>query len=462
MKKILKNCVRKHWPILVLLVLAALTHFLFLNYPKEAVFDEVHFGKFVSAYFTHQYYFDIHPPLGKLIIAGFANIFGFRPEFSFANIGEKINGGSIFILRFMPALFGVLLVAIIYQLILAVGLSKKYAFLGGWLVLFDNALLVQSKFVLVDIFLLAFGFTGLYLFILSKKVKPTKKSLIFFILAAFFSALAFSVKWTAFSFLGIIVISVVIDFFRNFKFKKLLLQLSLLLSISFFVYFSIFLVHFKLLYKSGPGDAFMGQDFQATLLGDKTNKTETHYSVWNKFIELNLAMYRYNKNITANHPFGSKWYQWPTDKKPIWYWTRSINNNEKIESIYLLGNVIIWWLALFSVIFSLFVLLSKNLRKKTAPIIYLLLLGYFLNLIPYIPIKRVTFLYHYLPSLIFGILLFVLFYARIFEPLLKKTGRFVYLGILLIVILFFLYLSPITYGFPVSSSVYHIYDFFLK
>jgi dolichyl-phosphate-mannose-protein mannosyltransferase len=458
MKKILKNCVRKHWPILVLLVLAALTHFLFLNYPKEAVFDEVHFGKFVSAYFTHQYYFDIHPPLGKLIIAGFANIFGFRPEFSFANIGEKINGGSIFILRFMPALFGVLLVAIIYQLILAVGLSRKYAFLGGWLVLFDNALLVQSKFVLVDIFLLAFGFTGLYLFILSKKVKPTKKSLIFFILAAFSSALAFSVKWTALSFLGIIVIFVVIDFFQNFKFKKLLLRLSLLLSISFFVYFSIFLVHFKLLYKSGPGDAFMSQDFQVTLLENKANKTETGYLVWDKFIELNFAMYKYNKNITATHPFASKWYQWPVGEKPIWYWNESADN--KTASVYLLGNLAVWWPALFAVIFSIFCLPIRNLRRKISPMIYILLCGYFANLLPYLGITRVTFLYHYFPSLLFGILIFALLYDRIFGPAFKKKEKYLYCAILILVFLFFVYLAPLSYGFFLPSNIFQLYHKF--
>ncbi|MBI3421301.1 MAG: phospholipid carrier-dependent glycosyltransferase, partial [Candidatus Sungbacteria bacterium] len=38
-------------------------HFTALDYPRQVVFDEVHFGKFVNAYCcTKERFFDIHPP----------------------------------------------------------------------------------------------------------------------------------------------------------------------------------------------------------------------------------------------------------------------------------------------------------------------------------------------------------------------------------------------------------------
>ena len=77
------------WQIITILAISLIIHFAFFGYPNETVFDEVHFGKFISGYYTGNYYFDIHPPLGKLMIAGFAKLFDFKPEFSFAEIGQK-------------------------------------------------------------------------------------------------------------------------------------------------------------------------------------------------------------------------------------------------------------------------------------------------------------------------------------------------------------------------------------
>jgi hypothetical protein len=46
-----------------------------LSNPKYLIFDEVHFGKFMNGHITGEFYFDIHPPWVKLIMAGFTQHF---------------------------------------------------------------------------------------------------------------------------------------------------------------------------------------------------------------------------------------------------------------------------------------------------------------------------------------------------------------------------------------------------
>ena len=104
---------------LIAVFLVSLTlHFVGIWHPREAVFDEVHFGKFVSGYFTGEYFFDIHPPLGKLMIAGMGKAAGFQPGFDFIKIGEEYPNNQYIWLRFLPALFGSLLIPLVYLLTL--------------------------------------------------------------------------------------------------------------------------------------------------------------------------------------------------------------------------------------------------------------------------------------------------------------------------------------------------------
>ena len=58
----------------VLAVLAAITRFAFLYNPKAIVFDEVYFREYALHYKAGTYYFDLHPPLGKLLLGAWAAI----------------------------------------------------------------------------------------------------------------------------------------------------------------------------------------------------------------------------------------------------------------------------------------------------------------------------------------------------------------------------------------------------
>ena len=423
--------------ILIILGLSLITRFVFFSHPAETVFDEVHFGKFVSGYFTGEYFFDIHPPLGKLIIAGVAKISGFEPGFSFKTIGQKFTDNSYKWLRFLPKIAGAFLPVLIFLIALELGISQRFSFLAGLLLVFENSLVVQSHFILLDSFLLLFGFLSI-LFYLKYKSISYKRSLVpntsFLFLAGVFASMAASVKWTGLTFLAVILLSYFINWLKSDgKIKLAAIGLGFLIIIPFIIYFSIFAVHFLLLDKPGPGLAFHPPNFQ-------------QMNIFDRFIELNSELYQSNSRLTASHPYSSQWYSWPLMIRPIYYWNGSTGSPQAGERIYLLGNPLIWWLSTIAVIYFL-LNFFKN-RKKSG--YSLLVIGYLLNWFPFILIGRVMFLYHYFTSLIFAVLIL----AYLLDKTEFKHKKIAFNAILIGSIILFLFFSPLTYGFQIPDWYY--------
>ena len=429
------NFMKKHLPILIVLIASIAVHFAFFGYPKETVFDEVHFGKFISGYFTHEYFFDIHPPLGKLILSGAGYVTGFQPGFSFANIGEKFPDNSYRWLRLLPTLAGTLLPVVIFLLALELGFSKTAATGAGLLVVFESALLVQSRFMLLDAFLLLFGFLAWLFYAKSLTLHATRYTL----LAALFAGLAVSVKWTGVTFLGIIGLLELIRMFQMPSLRRLG-NLALLVLIPVVLYFSIFALHFALLSRSGPGDAFMTSQFRKTLIGsaDSKNTSIQPEGMITKFLELNAQMYLANARLTATHPYSSTWYTWPFMLRPIYYW------NQGAAKIYLIGNPVVWWASTFGIFYVLITVIASIPRS---PKLLMLFSGaYIVNLLPFIGITRAMFLYHYFIGLVIAILAL----AYLIDHL--KSRKKAFAGLIALAAISFLFFAPIIYGKPALAQ----------
>ncbi len=428
-----------------LLVFGSLTRFLYFGYPKEVVFDEVHFGKFISGYLTHQYFFDIHPPLAKLLISFMGFLGGFHPTLSFAEIGQHFPDRTYLWLRLLPALAGAVLPLVIYFLSHQLRLSKTAAFVAGLLVVFENSLLTQSHYILLDSLLLLFGFSGVLFYFLARQ----KKSFWLLILAIVSLTFAFSVKWTGLSFLGLCGMLEIYNSVRERRnWKKWLQSLALFSLIPICLYMLIFQIHFLLLKKSGPGDAFMSQAFQSTLVGNEKIQVTTHPSFLQKFFELNKVMYTANQNLKT-HSYGSKWWSWPLMLRPIYYWNGKDASGESAK-IYLLGNPVIYWgvfISLYVLIFSL-VLSWRKMKPKVGSAAFLLL-GYCMNLLPFIFIGRVMFLYHYFTALIFGIMLLAFVVDTVED---RVVARKLFLGIVFLSFISFVFFAPLSYGLSLSPK----------
>lgn len=380
--------------IAILLTLGFVTRFFLFGYPNQTVFDEVYFGKFVGAYYSGNYFFDIHPPFAKLLIAGFAKLMGYSPTSTFAAIGTVFTDSGYLYLRFLPSLAGALLPLILFAIARELGMKTRTAFFVGMLVILDNALLVQSRLVLIDSLLLTFGFASLWLYLLARR--KSKKWL--YILAAVLAACAFSVKWIALPF---VFLPLLYEFLNHASLKRMFKLFIVFVSVTIAVYLSFFVIHVRLLTKAGEGDVFMSQAFQHTLEGNQyaSDANQPPMNLPAKIVEINREMYAANARLTATHPYGSKWYGWPVMIKPISYWVQ-----EKAQ-IWLVGNPVVWWGGLVAIIWLVGDLLSRAVKPKRLPIALFITLSFFITWLPFALISRVMFLYHYLIPLCFSILI---------------------------------------------------------
>lgn len=274
---------------LVLISLTVLVRFFKLSYPAEVVFDEVHFGGFASHYLKREYYYDVHPPLGKIMIAGIGYFLGFDGNFRFEKIGlEYSKGNAPYIsMRLAMVGFGSGAIALALASLIEMGVSPWAVAFGGVLLAFDNALITQTKFILLDALLFFFIMASIWSWIKFKKESQQNSFSIdwwkYLCLSGASIAGSIGVKMVGLFTVLTIGLGTIYDLWKISDQKRNLNQHQLtkhfgarvlcLIVLPSVLYTSFFWIHLKVLNKTGPGDAFMSSDFQAGLEGNALHST---------------------------------------------------------------------------------------------------------------------------------------------------------------------------------------------
>jgi dolichyl-phosphate-mannose-protein mannosyltransferase len=457
--------------LIFLISLSFFTRFFHLSFPPKVVFDEAHFGLYATKYLSHQYFFDIHPPFGKLILGFVAFLTKSQPGFDFEKRAEYGTFKFIY-LRGTIAFFGSLFVILIYFLVRELGFSKKAAFLASFFVLFDNAFLVQSRLILIDIFLLFFIFLSLYLYLIFKKLNLfSKKWWIFGILLGLSLGAAISVKLIGFGILILIWLWEILEekFFLKEK-KEIFAKIFLLFTLPIFLYFLFFCIHFSLAWQKCEKNCGWVLDWERIWPGIEKLPDYATLSFWilkmdtppvgnlfNKFLEVHKLMF-YNFASVSEYYWQSPWYSWPFMIRPIGYFSEKVDG--KMSYICFFGNPLVWWISFLGILIYLY-LVTRNLILKFkmnlpssfySPNLRLLFLGYTIFFFGFSIVPRFLLLYHYLSALTFSIIISSVLFSEILKKLSKKLSNILFFGILCLIFLSFLYFSPLTYGFPISEK----------
>ena len=452
------------YPELIILIIAGFfTRFWHIGTPPAVVFDEAHFGLYASKYFSHQFYADIHPPLGKMLFAFFGWLGGgVTPGFDFAAGALYPDGINYIALRSFAALTGALLVPLVYIFVRELNFSRRAAFLAAFLVLFDNALIVESRFILLDIPLLFFILLSIYIFLLAEKRRIfSVKWRILSIACGLTLGAAISIKLVG---LGALAFVWLILFWRkNIAIKKnALIWAAFLLILPLATYIVIFAFHIALL--SNPCVKNCG----AMLEPFPKSSPESHI-LMNEGVYGNILERIAGQNVwiasgtvgssDKNFYYASPWYSWPFMVRPIPYHQVQIDETH-ISNIYLLGNPVVWLFGFLGILGTIYFLVKRFLfgyrivlpKVFDSPPLFYLFAAYLIFFLPFASIAKDTMLYHYLPALLFSIVIFSVSADGILSSFTAKKANIILAGILFLALMGFLYFAPLTYGIPLANG----------
>lgn len=469
------------------------------------VFDEIYFARFGYDYLNQTPLFDAHPPLGKYLIA----------------FGIWVKGFNPFGYRWMNALVGsfipVLGVGIAYQL----NQRYRFAILTGLLLCLDGLLLVESRYALINVYMICFGLLGQWFVLLALRDQGLERWVWLTLAGVAFGA-TISVKWNGLGFvLATYVLWAIIHgiCFLDRRYHDLELGTKLFprrLSLPFMSQLDVFqmLVWIPMLMgvvyclawiphlAQNPrttidpqwvawacgSHAKGAQDFSCSPLENPLN--------WvHNFWHTNQEMFGYHKRLGSGaniHAYCAPWYTWPPMWRPVSYFSqRALLRSEPIPingptlpweatrwlySVVAMGNPLLWWASTSALLWSagfgvrhfawglqrwylsVVPVSHERLPAESAWVCLFIGVNYATNLLPWTLVSRCTFLYHYLPASIIGMLALAWVLDNSFS---SANSHFIpdqrpYLpsaiawGVMAIIVVGFLFWLPIYLGLPLT------------
>ncbi len=332
-----------------------------LGYPGELTWDEHHFVENARNLLGGRSDWNDHPPLGKLLIAS----------------GMLVAGDDSTGWRLAPLVMGLALIVLAYLL-------ASHAFRSLW------AGLLAAAFIAADGFTLAYSKTAL----LDGMLATTM------VAAALFA-------WRARSSTGVVIAGAFVGLSMSIKFSGAVMLIPLMLVVLFRFGVEAKSVGLVLAGMLAAGATYVTQFMVGLTLANDPNGLLDIARKTTELVQHHLAL------TDWKHPQTSRWYPWfvPLKRLTLHY----AREGNTVRALLPSGHPVLWWGVNLTLLWTIVDAVRRkpwrrtehgeHARAEATPRYYLWML-WFLPLLPWILSNRDSYLYHYLPSYVFGLVLF--------------------------------------------------------
>ena len=345
------------------------------TYYDEAYFDEIYHPRTAWEHIRGIAPYEIsHPPLGKLIMG----------------VGIRLFGMTPFGWRFMGTLFGVGMLPLLYVFLKNLFGRTSIATCGTILLAADFMHLTQTRLATIDtyaFFFILLMYWFMYRYLTLPAGTPFRKCALPLFLSGLFWGIGAASKWTVIYGCTGLVVLYFIGLYQKVRDwpaeqpgrVKWVFQI---LGFSVLVFAVIPAAIYTLSYL--PYAMAEGDTSLTGLIG----------AMW----ENQKYMLSYHSGVTDSHPYSSRWYQWLFDIRPIlYYMDNDVAGYTTRFAAFV--NPVVCWGGLLAVASCA----VQAVRRRCAKALFIFI-GYLAQLVPWFFIGRITFAYHYFPSVLFLVL----------------------------------------------------------
>ncbi len=468
------------------------------NYMVGMYFDELYHARTGYENLNNMKIYEIsHPPLGKLFISLGIAIFGMDP----------------FGWRIMGAIFGILMVPIMYAF-------GKRLFKRPWLALLTAALMTfdfmhfsQTRIATIDSYGVFFNLLMtyyMYKFIKMDIGDDLKSTLIPLGLSGLFFGLGCSSKWicmyTGAALAVMFFAKMIMLYIKSRKIlqkvdaakakgedhaedlenepavknarkyparllKTLVFCIVTFIIIPASIYFASYFTYYKAEWKPNAENAKIANMRMNGIIGENETPEgdvltfgEKVKAYFDGVIGNQKYMFNYHSQLTTRHAYESSWYEWPLSNRPMWFYSGYNHPDSTMYgTISSFGNPAVWWVCFAGTLFLLFLTLRGRFKLNTE--IFFMLCCLASSMLPWMLISRSVYIYHYfatVPTIIFMTVYVVKHYEDKFYYVPKENGvtlskaakavpvyKFAWIAV---VVILFAVFYPVISGIPVKKT----------